>query len=348
MTRLAVGSGLVGGRYRLEGLLGAGGMASVWLARDERLGRRVAVKVISDALAVDDAYVARFEREARVAAPLLHRNLVKVFDYDADWERPLLVMEYVEGGSLADRMADETARDFDVVRLASDLLAALEHIHAAGIVHRDVKPANVLFAPDGRALLTDFGIAHPDDATRLTRTGQLVGTLRYLAPELADGHAASPRSDLYSCGVLLRECAGGSAPPELAEVIEELTQAEPGRRPASAGAALARLRRDAPAAPTRELETEIGPTGRLPATCSRGALAGRLPAAAALSIRSHPRNSLLAAAAALIVLAVATASSGDGGRPTSPGPAPASPGAPLDKQLDTLERQVREAGPGHR
>jgi serine/threonine protein kinase len=348
MTRLAVGSGLVGGRYRLEGLLGAGGMASVWLARDERLGRRVAVKVISDALAVDDAYVARFEREARVAAPLLHKNLVKVFDYDADWERPLLVMEYVEGGSLADRMADESAPDFDVMKLATDLLAALEHIHGAGIVHRDVKPANVLFAPDGRALLTDFGIAHPDDATRLTRTGQLVGTLRYLAPELADGYAATPRSDLYSCGVLLRECAPGSAPPGLAEVIEELTQAEPERRPASAGAALARLRCDAPPAPTRELETNIGPTRRLSATRSRGALAGRLPVAA-LSIRCDPRNALLAAAAvALIVLAIATASSGDGDRATAPGPAPASPGAPLDEQLDTLERQVREAGPGHR
>ena len=141
-------------------MIGVGGMAAVWLGCDVRLDRPVAVKLLSDNLASDPDYVRRFNREARTAARLSHPNLVKVYDFEPEG-RPAVIMEYVEGGTLED--ADRDA--VDVEALASQLLGALEHIHAAGIVHRDVKPANVLIAADGRAMLTDFGIAQHEDAT---------------------------------------------------------------------------------------------------------------------------------------------------------------------------------------
>jgi serine/threonine-protein kinase len=134
---------LLGGRYRLERVLGTGGMATVWLARDERLGRPVAAKILSDTLAADPTYLRRFRREVRLAAGLSHPNLVTVYDFGGEGERPYLAMEYVEGGSLADRISAGTARALDPSRLARELLGALDHIHGAGIVHRDIKPGNV-------------------------------------------------------------------------------------------------------------------------------------------------------------------------------------------------------------
>src|SRR4051794_18265799 len=150
-------------------------MAIVWRATDLQLERTVAIKVISDVLAGDPRFVARFEREARLAAALNHPNLVKLFDFNADGERPLLVMEYVDGGTVASRHDG-----IDAVSLARQLLDALAHIHGAGILHRDVKPSNVLLGTDGRPRLTDFGIARGEDQTGLTMTGQIMGTLRYI------------------------------------------------------------------------------------------------------------------------------------------------------------------------
>jgi eukaryotic-like serine/threonine-protein kinase len=173
---------LVAGRYRLERILGTGGMASVWLARDERLGRPVAVKLLSDSLAHDESYLHRFRREARLAAGLSHPNLVTVYDFGDEDERPYLVMEYVEGGTLTDRIAGGTAHELDPGRLARELLDALDHIHSAGIVHRDIKPGNVLIAPDGSARVTDFGIAQPEGATRLTGTGLRPVTMSWRPP----------------------------------------------------------------------------------------------------------------------------------------------------------------------
>jgi serine/threonine protein kinase len=213
---------LLGKRYRLERVLGTGGMATVWLARDERLRRPVAAKILSDTLAADPAYLRRFHREARVAAGLSHPNLVKVYDFGGEGERPYLVMEYVERGSLADRISEGSARGLDASRLARELLEALDHIHGAGIVHRDVKPGNVLIAPDGTAKLTDFGIAQPEGATRLTSTGLVVGTRSYIAPEVGRGEPATVRSDLYSCGTVLREASGDPPPPELAALVTRL------------------------------------------------------------------------------------------------------------------------------
>jgi serine/threonine protein kinase len=234
---VAEGLRLRSGRYELERRLGAGAHATVWLARDGLLERRVAVKVLAEGLVEDRTWLARFRREARIAAGLQHPNLVSIYDFDADVERPYLVMEYMPGGSLQDRLDAGGAPDPE--RLAVDLLRALEHIHAAGITHRDVKPGNVLLDRDGRAALTDFGVARPQDATSITQTGQIPGTARYMAPELWRGEPASARTDLFSTGVLLAQCLGDEAPAHLATLVERLSAESPDFRPASATEALA-------------------------------------------------------------------------------------------------------------
>jgi serine/threonine protein kinase len=249
-------------RYRLERLLGRGGMASVWLANDEVLERPVAIKLLADTIASDPEFLARFRREARVAASLSHPNLIGVYDYAEGDERPYLVLEYVAGENLAERISRRDA--IDCQRLAQQLLGALAHIHAAGIVHRDVKPGNVLIAPDGGAKLIDFGIALPRDATALTSTGHLLGTARYIAPEVMRGEPATERSDLYSCGLVLRDCLGGDAPPQLRALVARLSAADPGARPASAKQALAQVSGKAPTLdqPTERFRPAGGPTAR--------------------------------------------------------------------------------------
>jgi eukaryotic-like serine/threonine-protein kinase len=247
-------------RYRLERLLGRGGMASVWLASDGVLERPVAVKILADTISSDSEFLARFHREARIAAGLSHPNLIGVYDYAAGAERPYLVMEYVAGDNLAEHMSRNG--EIDGERLARELLGALAHIHAARIVHRDVKPQNVLIAPDGSAKLIDFGIALPRDATALTSTGNLLGTARYIAPEAMRGEPATERSDLYSCGVVLGDCIGSDPPAHLRALVERLSAIDPLDRPASASAAGARLERrvsipDQPTeafAPTEQIE----------------------------------------------------------------------------------------------
>jgi serine/threonine protein kinase len=226
-------------RYRLEELLGRGGMASVWLAGDEVLERPVAVKVLSDTIASDPEFKARFQREARVAAGLSHPNLIDVYDFAGGAERPYLVMEYVPGENLAERQA--RGEGVECERLARELLGALAHIHGAGIVHRDVKPQNVLIGPDGSAKLIDFGIALPRDATALTQTGHLLGTAHYIAPEVMRGEPATEQSDLYSCGIVLRDCIGEGGSRRLAALVDRLSAADPTGRPASAATALAQL-----------------------------------------------------------------------------------------------------------
>ena len=226
-------------RYRLDEVIGAGGMATVWRGVDTSLDRPVAVKVISEALALDESFMRRFEREARIASSISHAAVVAVFDFDPDAERPYIVMELLEGGTLADLLA--AGGEIDAERLARELLDALDHVHAAGIIHRDVKPANVLIGDAGAFRLTDFGIAQPEDATRYTRTGNVIGTLRYMAPELKEGGPASTRSDLYSAGVVIADAAGQSPSPGLTRLIAALTAGEPERRPATAAAALALL-----------------------------------------------------------------------------------------------------------
>ncbi len=245
-------------RYRLERPLGRGGMAAVWLATDEVLERPVAIKVLSDTIASDPEFKARFRREARVAAGLSHPNLIGIYDYAEGDERPYLVMEYVAGETLAARMARKA--EIDCKELARELLSALAHIHAAGIVHRDIKPQNVLIAPDGSAKLIDFGIALPKDATALTRTGHLLGTARYIAPEVMEGRPATERSDLFSCGVVLRDCLGSRPPRHLGTLAARLATEDASARPASAEEALLQIGRKAPVPeqPTERLAPTLG------------------------------------------------------------------------------------------
>jgi serine/threonine protein kinase len=249
----AIGTGeLLKGRYRLERTLGRGGMAAVWLGHDQVLDRPVAVKVLSDTIAGDPGFVARFRREAQTAAALSHPNLVGVYDYSEEGERPYLVMQFVPGEDLAARL--ERGEGVDCEQLARELLEALAHIHAAGILHRDVKPANVIVEPGGTAKLIDFGIALPRDATALTSTGLILGTERYAAPEVLEGQPATERSDLYSAGVVMRSCAGHRSP-ALSSLIEWMTSRDPRARPASARQALARLdRTDGPGEATQVFE----------------------------------------------------------------------------------------------
>jgi serine/threonine protein kinase len=348
LSSLAAGSTLCDGRYRLEEVLGRGGMAIVWRATDLQLERSVAIKVISDVLASDPRFVERFEREARLAAGLSHPNLVKLFDYSVESERPFLIMEYVPGGTLR----EARGRQLDAMAVATGLLDALAHIHGTGILHRDVKPANVLLGADGSPRLTDFGIARSEEQTGLTMTGQVLGTLRYIAPEVAAGAPATAQSDLYALGVLLGEIAGDDPPEPLARLLPRLTANAAEDRPGSAGEALAELE------PTgmlpRDGDTDV--TRALPATSAirrsapRGPSAARASAAASLArARTHLRPAhYAAAAAALVVLLVVIviAASGGGSKPTAKPavvPKPAAAGATVDAQLTQLENIVRAA-----
>jgi serine/threonine protein kinase len=247
----AIGTGeLLKDRYRLERTLGRGGMAAVWLGHDEVLDRPVAVKVLSDTIASDPGFVARFRREAQTAAGLSHPNLVGVYDFSEEGERPYLVMQFVPGESLAARL--ERGEGIDCDKLARELLDAVAHIHGVGILHRDIKPGNIIIEPDGTAKLIDFGIALPRDATALTSTGLVLGTERYAAPEVMAGDPATERSDLYSCGLVLQSCEGQCSR-SLRFLVGEMTSRDPQDRPLSARHALERLEGS-------EVEVEEEPT----------------------------------------------------------------------------------------
>jgi eukaryotic-like serine/threonine-protein kinase len=346
MAEPAAGVILAEGRYELIERVGGGGMATVWMAKDARLGRPVAVKVISDALAAQAPYVERFRREARLAAGLSHPNLVKVYDFGSDGERPFLVMEYVEGATLGHRSADGTSDGprVDSETLARELLDALGHIHAAGIVHRDVKPANVLVGGDGRPRLTDFGIAQADDSTGLTETGQVIGTLKYLAPEVARGGPATPQSDLYSLGVLLSEVSGDDKSPSLARLIDWLMAPDPSQRPSSAAQALSALN-----TPPTAATAATAPTAATPPTPPTAATAATRPLAATAATRPltldrrHRRAVVIIAAAAILVaviVVIVIASAGGSGNSSASTVRAAPANAPLSRQLNTLDQMV--------
>jgi serine/threonine protein kinase len=337
--RPAPGTALADGRYVFERHLGSGGMASVWLARDQALDRRVAIKLMADTLADDERWLERFRREARAAAALSHPHIVKVFDFGIEEHRPYLVMAHVPGGSLRDRLRDGGTLP-EPAGLARELLGALGHVHAAGIVHRDVKPGNILLDDHDRSQLTDFGIARPQDAETMTQTGMVLGTMRYLAPEVAEGEPATERSDLYAAGGVLREVAGDEPQAPLRELIEALTEQDPQRRPSSAEDALAMLDGDAT---TRVMRPIAGATRERPPTRERpGARLERLdelirrpwfPAAAGI---------LGVLALAVIVIALA-GGGGGGGSGAEPAATPAPASAPLEQQLRGLDRTIDAA-----
>jgi eukaryotic-like serine/threonine-protein kinase len=214
----------IAGRYQIERRLGAGGMSTVFLARDSVLERPVAVKLLAEHLSDDEAFVARFRREALAAARLQHPNIVQVFDSGEDEAstRHFIVMEYVNGPSCADlvRESRELAveRTVDIVRGACH---GLDYAHRAGVVHRDVKPGNLLISDEtGSVKLADFGIAKAAEQTRITQVGAVLGTAAYLSPEQATGEEAGPASDIYSLGVCAYQFLAGRLPYEYSSLTE--------------------------------------------------------------------------------------------------------------------------------
>ena len=290
----AAGARLILGRYRLERRLGAGGFGVVWLAWDEKLEREVAVKAIPR----DGGAGERVEREARAAARLNHPGIVAIYELASDEHDVYLVSELVRGRTLAELVHARAIADRDVARIGIALCEALEHAHARGVIHRDVKPQNVMVLAEpaagaGFAKLADFGVAHVTSGDPLTRTGDIVGTLAYMAPEQAEGARVTPACDVYSLALTLYEAwtgtnpvrAGGPAatarrlgrplpslaalrrdlPLELCDAVDEALDVDPARRPAPA-----RLR-----AELRAAESELTDEGGLiePATLRRVGLA---------------------------------------------------------------------------
>jgi serine/threonine-protein kinase len=212
----------IAGRYRLEGRLGYGGMSTVHRAFDLRLERQVAVKLLAEHLAEEPTFVSRFQREAQAAARLVHPNIVQVFDSGQDGTgQYFIVMEYVEGSSCAEILRDygwvEVEEALSIIEQACE---GLQYAHRHGVVHRDVKPGNLLRARDGAVKLADFGIAKATEQSSITQVGSVLGTASYLAPEQARGEEAGPRADVYSLGVVAYQLISGRLPYEASSLTE--------------------------------------------------------------------------------------------------------------------------------
>jgi serine/threonine-protein kinase len=203
----------LGDRYQLQQLIAVGGMGEVWRATDTLLGRSVAVKVLKPEYAADPHFLERFRNEARHTASLSHPGIANVFDYGEVGGKAYLVMELVDGEPLSTVLARDgrltPASTLDIVGQAA---LALQAAHEAGVIHRDVKPGNILIRPDGVVKVTDFGIARVVDSAPVTQTGMVVGTAAYLSPEQASGHVITAASDIYSLGVVAYECLSGERP----------------------------------------------------------------------------------------------------------------------------------------
>jgi serine/threonine-protein kinase len=206
---------LIGGRYREIRKIGSGGMSVVILAEDTVLQRTVALKMLADHLAGDEDFVTRFRHEALAVAQLQHQNIVQVYDsgHDPESHQHFIVMEYIEGTPLSEMLRGGRKLETDrAVAIASDACAALACAHRAGVIHRDVKPANLIITNDGVAKLADFGIAKASQMTRVTQVGSVLGTVAYLSPEQAIGGETGPQSDIYSLAVVTFEMLGGRQP----------------------------------------------------------------------------------------------------------------------------------------
>jgi len=202
-----------GGRYELDSRIAIGGMGEVWEATDHVIGRTVAIKILKDEYMGDPGFLERFRAEARHAALVNHEGIASVFDYGEEDGSAFLVMELVPGEALSTIIEREGSLSTDkTLDIVAQTAAALQAAHAAGLVHRDIKPGNLLITPDGRVKITDFGIARIADQVPLTATGQVMGTVQYLSPEQASGHPASPATDIYSLGIVAYECLAGKRP----------------------------------------------------------------------------------------------------------------------------------------
>jgi len=200
------------GNYQIIQEIGRGGMAVVYRAFQPSLRRYVAIKVLPEYLQVDPEFVARFQREARAAAQLSHPNVVTIYDVGEQAGVHYIAMEYLEGGSLLDRLARGPLRSGEALQIVEQVGSALDFAHSHGLIHRDIKPANILFSADNRPKVTDFGIARAGDTSRLTRAGTMLGTPEYMSPEQAEGRPVDYRADLYALGVILYEMLTGRVP----------------------------------------------------------------------------------------------------------------------------------------
>ncbi|MBZ4487208.1 protein kinase [Microbacterium sp. cx-55] len=252
-----------GGRYELDSRVAIGGMGEVWEATDHVIGRTVAIKILKDEYMGDPGFLERFRAEARHAALVNHEGIASVFDYGEENGSAFLVMELVPGEALSTILEREGSLSTDkTLDIVAQTASALQAAHAAGLVHRDIKPGNLLITPDGRVKITDFGIARIADQVPLTATGQVMGTVQYLSPEQASGHSASPATDTYSLGIVAYESLAGKRPftgesqvaiamaqineqppplpPTVAEPVQNLVMAmiakKPEERPASSAA----------------------------------------------------------------------------------------------------------------
>ena len=336
-----------GGRYRLERPLGHGGMATVYLAHDVELERPVAVKLLAASLAGDEAFRRRFLREARLAARLSHPNVVGVYDAgEAEDGRPYIVMEYVDGSTLEGRGPLPPP---ETVELAIQACHGLSHAHAAGLVHRDVKPHNLLLRNDGTLKVADFGIARAAEATALTQVGTVLGTAAYLAPEQAAGEEVTAATDVYALGAVVYELLTGRPPyepesladladrpaitpvgelaPEVSPQVEDAVMRALARNPAyrqPSADELARELGDRPTAPTR-----VAPPA--PRRRSRKWLAAAAVTAAGIGV-------------AVVVAAVLAVRGGNTPPPRRPAPAavrPIPPGANAQEQARNVAAWLR-------
>jgi eukaryotic-like serine/threonine-protein kinase len=357
----------IAGRYELQRRLGHGGMATVYLATDRELRRPVAVKILADNLAGDETLRQRFKREARLAAKLDHPNVVQVYDVGEEGERSFIVMEYVDGGTLADRL--DSPRGLPAAERLSvlqQMCEGLAHAHDRGLVHRDIKPQNLLIRRgDGCLKIADFGIARAAEETRLTQTGRVVGTDRYMAPEQLYDGPITPATDVYACGVVADETlAANRRPHELTAVIERCLSEHPGDRfddAAALGEALGTA--NGTPAPTRPLAHRVRSrrSRANPATrpvdaleAETAALRRRRPPGRAKRGRRVAEVAVLAAVAAIVAVIVIVAGSGgsddsggeaegsgQGSEPTvEPAPQLSDPG----EQAEAFSRWLREQG----
>jgi serine/threonine protein kinase len=213
VARSEPGVGDTVGHYRLDARLGEGAVGVVYRARRESDGAVVALKLLKQRLGEDETFRARFVHEARAAREVEHDHVVPVLDAGEAGGTSYLVAEYVAGGSLEDRLREEGALPIaEALRIGAEVATGLDALHRGGLVHRDVKPSNLMLYEDGRAAITDFGLAKGPAYTVLTKPGQVMGTLDYLAPELIRGEAATPSTDIYAFGCVVYECITGAPP----------------------------------------------------------------------------------------------------------------------------------------
>ncbi|MGO4600118.1 protein kinase domain-containing protein [Terrabacter sp. 2RAF25] len=350
-------------RYTLRERIAVGGMGEVHLATDDRLGRVVAVKVLAPAVAHYPESVERFRREATTAAALSHPNIAQVYDYGVDGSSHFIVMEHVDGSDLS-RLLRQVGRltPSDAVRIAEQVCSALAAAHRAGVVHRDIKPGNVIVRPDGAVKVTDFGIAQALGQASLTDTGTVMGTAAYVSPEQARGQATSPATDIYSLGILLFQMLTGSVPfdgdtpvaiamrhldepiplpssrvhdlpADLDDVVLRATAKVPSERYADADAmAMALARRE----PGADAATRALPAGEATSVLAVDANTARMPA---LGVPSAP----VAAAAALATSSLDTRSATSAGDPPPTGLLPTGEQTSADTRTET-QRSRRDGG----